>query len=312
VQSLHIRERLESMFDFEKGKVRFIRGGKYPQSNSVLIDDNIRTIIDPACNEEKLLSIHRERPIDVVINSHGHEDHFLYNFLFPDAQLWVHKLDAGVFMDMGAFMDQFYRPDEIDEKSTAAWTQFLTEVVRYKPKEPDRLLEDEEILDFGQTRVKVLHTPGHTAGHLAFHFLDERVIFFADLDLVKFGPYYGDIGSSIDDTIKSLQRLAKIDADVYLVSHGKEGILDGDPAYIQHYIDVINQREEKLVSFLASGPKTIPEITAHGIIYGGHKLADGAWDLSMSEKSMMQKHLERLERIGHVKKENDTYVLSRG
>lgn len=55
------------MFDFEKGKVRFIRGGKYPQSNSVLIDDDIRAIIDPACNEEKLLSIHRERPIEVVI-----------------------------------------------------------------------------------------------------------------------------------------------------------------------------------------------------------------------------------------------------
>ena len=62
----------------------------------------------------------------------------------------------------------------MDEKTTAAWTQLLTEVVKYQPKEPDRLLEDEEILDFGQTRVQVLHTPGHTAGHLSFHFLDER------------------------------------------------------------------------------------------------------------------------------------------
>ena len=43
--------------------------------NSVLIDDDIRTIIDPACNEEKLLSIQRERPVEVIINSHGHEDH---------------------------------------------------------------------------------------------------------------------------------------------------------------------------------------------------------------------------------------------
>ena len=60
------------MFDFEKGRVRFIRGGKYPQSNSVLIDDDIRTIIDPACNEETLLLIHRQRPIEVIINSHGH------------------------------------------------------------------------------------------------------------------------------------------------------------------------------------------------------------------------------------------------
>jgi len=297
------------MFDFEKGKVRFIRGGKYPQSNSVLIDDSLRAIIDPACNQEKLLAIHKERPIEVVINSHGHEDHILYNSLFPDAQLWVHKLDADVFKDMDQFLNQFYPPDQMDEKTIAAWTQLLTEVVKFQPKEPDRLLEDQEILDFGQTRVQVLHTPGHSAGHLSFHFLDERVIFLADLDLVKFGPYYGDKASSIDDTIKSLQRLAKIDADVYLVSHGKAGILDGDPAHIQRYIEVIYQREEKLLTFLASGPKTLQEITAHGIIYGGHRLASGAWDLSMSEKSMMQKHLARLERIGSVVKENGTYNL---
>ena len=86
--------------------------------------------------------------------------------------------------------------------------------------------------------------------------------------------------------------------------------MDGDPAHIQRYIDVIYQREEKLLMFLASGPKTLPEITAHGIIYGGHRLDSGAWDLSISEKSMMKKHLERLERIGRVKKENGTYQLS--
>jgi len=298
------------MCDFEKGKVRFLRGGKYPQSNSVLIDDDTRAIIDPACNKEKLLSIHRERPIEVVINSHGHEDHILYNSLFPDTQLWVHKLEAAVFKNMDLFIHQFFPADEMDPKTMAVWAQLLTDVVKFQPKEPDRLLEDEEILDFGQTRVQVLHTPGHTAGHLSFHFLDESAIFLADLDLVKFGPYYGDNASSIDDTIHSLQRLAKIDAEVYLVSHGKEGILDGDPAHIQRYIDVIYQREEKLLTFLASGPKTLQEITAHGIIYGGHRLASGAWDLSMSETSMMRKHLERLERIGSVKKENGTYAHS--
>ena len=298
------------MFDFEKGKVRFIRGGKYPQSNSVLIDDDIRTIIDPACDEEKLKFIHRARPVEVVINSHGHEDHILYNSLFPDAQLWVPKFDADVFKDMETFMNQFFPADEMDEKTAAAWTQLLTEVVNFRPKDPDRLLEDEEILEFGHTRVQVLHTPGHTAGHLSFHFLDERVVFLADLDLVKFGPYYGDNGSSIDDTIASLQRLAKIDADVYLVSHGKQGVLDGDPAHIEQYADIIFQREEKLLAFLDSGPKTLQEITDFGIIYGGHKLASGAWDLSMSEKSMMRKHLERLERLGSVRQENSIYMLT--
>jgi glyoxylase-like metal-dependent hydrolase (beta-lactamase superfamily II) len=298
------------MFDFEKGKVRFIRGGKYPQSNSVLIDDEMHTIIDPACSEEKLLAIHRERPIEVIINSHGHEDHILYNSRFPDAQLWVHELDADAFRDFNALLDQFYQPAEVDKKAEAQWAEFFTNVVKYQPREPDRLLEDEEILDFGETRVKVLHTPGHSPGHLSFHFLQEKVLFLADLDLVKFGPYYGDKASSIDDTINSLNRLAEIDVDVYLVSHGKEAVLEGDPVHIQRFLAVLYKREEKLLEFLSSGPKSLEDVTAHGIIYGGHKLSSAAWDLSMSEQAMMRKHLERLERLGTVRVENSLYHLS--
>jgi glyoxylase-like metal-dependent hydrolase (beta-lactamase superfamily II) len=297
------------MFDFEKGKVRFIRGGKYPQSNSILIDDDIRTIIDPACDEEKLLAVHRERPIEVIINSHGHEDHILYNSRFPDAKLWVHELDADAFRDFKGLVSQFYHSDEIDEKAMSQWEAFFTDVVKYQPREPDRLLEDEEVLDFGQTRVKVLHTPGHSPGHLSFHFLEERVLFLADLDLVKFGPYYGDRASSIDDTINSLNRLAEIDVDVYLVSHGKEPILEGDPVHIQRYLDVLYKREEKLLEFITSGPKSIADVVAHGIIYGGHTLSSGAWDLSMSEESMMRKHLDRLERLGKIRTVENLYHL---
>ena len=157
------------MFDFERGNIRFIRGGKYPQSNSVLIDDELRAVIDPACDEEKLRTIHAERPVDIIINSHGHEDHLLHNYLFSSAQLWVHALDAGVYKDVHAFIDQFFAPGGMDEKTVAGWVAFMTDVVKFQPREPDRLLEDKEIIDFGETRVRVLHTPGHSPGHLSFH-----------------------------------------------------------------------------------------------------------------------------------------------
>lgn len=298
------------MFDFEKGKLRFIRGGRYPQSNSLLIDDDIRAIIDPACNEEKLLSIHKQRSVEVIINSHGHEDHVLYNSRFPEAQVWVHELAAGFLKNMDGYLYVFQSQEEVDEETKIAWSKLLSEVVKYQPREADRLLEDKEILDFGQTRVQVLHTPGHSPGHLAFNFLQEKVLFLADLDLAESGPYYGDSGSSIENTLESLQRLAKIDTDVYLVSHGKKGIMDGDPAHIQRYMQVIYQREERLLNILDSGPKTILEIAVHGIIYGRRRQLDKIWDLGMSEKAMIQKHLERLERMGHVIIEDGKYYLS--
>jgi glyoxylase-like metal-dependent hydrolase (beta-lactamase superfamily II) len=298
------------MPDFERGRIRFIRGGKYPHCHSVLIDDEIRTVIDPASDEEKLLALHRERPIEVIINSHGHEDHFLYNSRFPDARFWVHALDAAAFRSLEEFCDQFFHPEDVDEKAKAAWSKFFTDVVKFQPRTPDRLLEDEEILEFGQTRVRVLHTPGHSPGHLSFHFPEERVLYLADLDLVKAGPYYGDISSSIEDTIHSCHRVAAIDVDVYLVAHGKEGILDADPAHIHRYLDVIRQREERLLDFLASGPRNLDEVASQGIIYEGRTLTGGAWELSLSERTMMLKHLDRLERQGTVRRENGRYHLA--
>ncbi len=298
------------MFDFERGKIRFIRGGRYPTCHSVFIDDEIRAVIDPASDEGKLLTIHRQRPIQVIINSHCHEDHFLFNSRFPDAALWVPTLEANGFRNIEAFFDQFYESGDIDEEARAAWDRFFTEVVQYQPREPDRLLEDGEILVFGETRARVLHTPGHSPGHLSFHFPEEKVLYLADLDLVKFGPYYGDKGSSIDDTIASLRRVAAIDVDVYLVAHGRKGVLDGDPAHIQRYLDVINTREERLLTLLESRPRNLDEITAEGIIYGGRSLADGAWELTLSERMMMDKHLRRLEGLGSVRQEDGIYCLA--
>ena len=297
------------MFAFERGAIRFIRGGKYPTCHSVFIDDEIRTVIDPASDEDTLLAIHRQRPIEVIINSHCHEDHFLFNSRFPDARLWVHRLEADGFRDINNFFDQFYESESVDEKTRAAWDTFFTDVVQYRPREPDRLLEDGEDLIFGETRARVLHTPGHSPGHLSFHFPEERVLCLADLDLVRFGPYYGDKASSIDDMIASLQRVARIDVDIYLVAHGSQGVLDGDPAHIQRYLDAIYTREERLLTLLESGPRSLDEVTAEGIIYGGRSVSDGAWELALTERIMMDKHLQRLEGLGTIRQEDGRYHL---
>jgi glyoxylase-like metal-dependent hydrolase (beta-lactamase superfamily II) len=298
------------MSDFERGRIRFIRGGRYPHCHSVFIDDEIRTIIDPASDEARLLALHRECPIQIIINSHGHEDHFLYNSRFPDARLWVHALDAAAFGSLDDFCDQFFDPEDMNEETKGAWSKFFTEQVKFKPRTPDRFLEDGEILEFGETIVRVLHTPGHSPGHLSFHFPEEKVLYLADLDLVRAGPYYGDKASSIEDTIQSCHRLAAIEVDVYLVAHGKEGVIEGDPARIHRYVDVIRQREERILDFLVSGPRHLDEIVAQGIIYGKRTVTDGAWELSLSEKSMIRKHLDRLEGHGAVKMEDGFYRLT--
>jgi glyoxylase-like metal-dependent hydrolase (beta-lactamase superfamily II) len=165
------------------------------------------------------------------------------------------------------------------------------------------------VMDFGETRMEVIHTPGHTEGHCVFYFPQEKILFTADLDLTRVGPYYADRTSDIEKTIRSLERMKGIKAETYLTAHGK-GIFKGDPAYIDRYLGIIFEREDRLIDFLRRGPKTLEQITAEGIIYGKNPAFLGAWDLTISEKMMIVKHLDRLIRRGGVRKEGALYVLN--
>ena len=297
------------MYDFSKGHLRYIKGGRYPSCHCVFIEDEIRVLIDPACDEEVLKQIHREKPVDVVINSHCHEDHFRNNYLFPEAELWVSEIEAPFYRKIDHLMEAWLEPDQIGSSHEAKTRRWLVEDMNYEEREPDRLLRNGEILDFGKTKVRVLHMPGHNSGHLCFHFLSERVIYTADIDLVPAGPYYGDHNSELDDMMASLLRLEKIDVDYYLTSHGKRGVYEGNPKYVRDYLNVIHRREDKLIEFLAEGPKTLEEITAKGIIYNNRGAID-SWDLTLSEKRMMEKHLKRLQQKGKLLLGNGLYYLT--
>ena len=291
------------MFDFERGSLKFIRGGKYPHCHTLFIDDAQGAFIDAASNKDILEAANSTNPIRILINSHGHEDHFVYNYLFRKAELWVHGADAPMFRDIDKLID-CYNPTPSER---TLWRKLITESCHYEARDPDRLLENGDELTFGTTRCRVIHTPGHTPGHCAFHFPRERILYTADLDLVKAGPYYGDVNSSIENTLDSLERLARIDADVYLSSHGR-GIHEGNPERIQQYAKAIHDREEKLLEFLAERPKTLEAITAHGIIYGPPRVLSG-WDLSASERAMMTKHLEWLIKKGMAYSDKDHFYL---
>jgi glyoxylase-like metal-dependent hydrolase (beta-lactamase superfamily II) len=291
------------MFDYRHGRIGLIKGGKYPHCHTLVVDDEKRAIMDASSDRERLLAFHAERELDILVTSHAHEDHTLYNSLFDRAPLWVHELDALPFSDIRSLTGQY----GLSEEEALLWEDFLVRECNYVPRVPDRLLRDDDILVFGHTHAQVIHTPGHTPGHCCFLFPDEGVLFLADYDLVKAGPYYGDMHSDLGDTISSLQRLAAIPAEVYLTAHGT-GVFEASPDLITDYLGIIFQREARLLDLLADGPKTLDEITAACIIYGRPK-ALGAWDLSLSERIMMRKHLQRLMERGGVSERDGRYHL---
>ncbi len=292
------------MFDFAKGSIKFIQGGKYPFCHSVLIDGRDRLIIDASSDRNKLQQFKDQRSVDYLITSHAHEDHLVFNYLFPESRFCVHPLDAPHFENVDSLIDSY---GEMTQEDREKWRTFLENDCHYTPRRADLLLEDGMVLDFGEVRIRVIHTPGHTRGHCAFYFIDQKILFTADLDLTRAGPYYGDRTSDIDETIRSLELLKTFEVETYLTAHGK-GILEGDPEYINRYLEVIFLREEKLIDLLNKSPKTLDQIVQEGIIYG-NKSPIGPWDLTLSEKAMTLKHLSRLVNMSRVEQEGDLYIL---
>jgi glyoxylase-like metal-dependent hydrolase (beta-lactamase superfamily II) len=292
------------VFDFAKGTIKFIRGGKYPFCHSVLIDDRKRAVVDASSNKDKLKQFKDQGPVDYLITSHAHEDHLAFNYLFPQSKFCVHPFDAPHFENVESLINSY---GDATKEEKAKWRTFLKNDCHYTPRRADLLLNDGMVMDFGEVKMEVLHTPGHTRGHCAFYFINERILFTADLDLTKAGPYYGDRTSDIDETIRSLERLKTFDVETYLTAHGK-GVLDGDPEYINRYLEVIFLREEKLIDFLSKGARTLDQVVQEGIIYG-NKPPIGPWDLTLSERAMISKHLSRLVSMNRVEQEEDLYVL---
>lgn len=286
------------------GRVKVIIGkknGKYPYGNSILIDDDITALIDPSL---MIREMYNELPIpkiDMIFNSHYHEDHGVGNSLFPEAPLHMHATDAPALRSIDTIFEYY----GMDEAVTEAWKPVIVEKYYYQPRDHISEFQEGEIFDFGHTRMRIMHTPGHTGGHCCFFFEEEGVLFVADWDLTWFGPVYGDATSDLDDSIASLQRIRDAGAKA-LVSFHEAGVCqENQRELVTQYLEIIYDRERRLLDFLAK-PRTLDDIIKKRIVYK-KDYSNVVW-IDAVEKNSMALHLEQLLREGRIEWDGARYV----
>jgi glyoxylase-like metal-dependent hydrolase (beta-lactamase superfamily II) len=290
------------------GPVRFIPGerkGKYPYCHSLYIEDEGGGIlIDPSSDRERLLRLREDPGVKAVWLSHWHEDHLMHLGLFNDLPLWTSEKDAPPLADLETFLD-WYAMDDSNGPHRSEFRRFMKEQFNFQPRKPDRFLKGGETLKLGSVTVEVIAAPGHTPGSLAFYFKEPAVLFLGDYDLTPFGPWYGDLYSSIEETMESVERLRQIPARVWITGH-EDGVFEQEPGDLwDQYVGVILQREEKLLNLL-SRPRDRQEIIEAWIVYG--KAREPKYFFEFGEWAIMEKHLERLIRQGRVAHEQGRYV----
>jgi hydroxyacylglutathione hydrolase len=182
-------------------------------ANAYLVRGSLRTImidVGLSSNFPALLEClrHLDCPpekIDMLVLSHEHLDHIGAAYHFHGrTYIAAHRLAANKIMlrdDFSMLRKMFNEPNV--------------------PINVDIWLEEGNVIDLGNFRLDVMHTPGHTSACITLYDQEKGLLFAADT-LMPGGVMGGVFGSgSISDYIQSLERLKGLNSRILLSGHGR-------------------------------------------------------------------------------------------
>lgn len=189
-------------------KIKKLEVGNLLTNCYVLKDKNNAVIIDPGAEPE---IIHKEVSglnVKYILLTHGHFDHILgikqLKKSLPSAKIVLHKKD----------LEQY-------EQLSGQLSYFLGQKENITLPRPDLLLEHEIKLAFADSFIKILQTPGHSAGSVTYIYKNSAFVG----DLVFKDGFLGrtDLPDGNDSEIKnSLKEILELpDTTTIYPGHGE-------------------------------------------------------------------------------------------
>ena len=295
------------MFKLDKHiQVIDFQGFEYPHCNCLLIKDDINCLLDTSPGKADLDYL-LTQPMDLIINSHGHIDHYLYNDLFPQCKVMMHPGDKPITQSADKYLEVFglqtlNRNPQIQ--------QFYLEGVQYHTTRIDENISDGQLINLGSTRLETLHLPGHSPGHCGFLFPDKGFVFTADIDFSNFGPWYANLNSSIPDFLQSIERVLKMKPDFIISGHGEAMIKENFSRRLNEYRDIIFTRQERIIELLYRGYHTLEALARQAPVYIRFPKPEPVFFIY--EQVMVLAHLRYMEEMGQLVQADDGFYLKDG
>ena len=139
-------------------KIQSFTFNAFAENTYILYDDTREAVIvDPGCyekyEEEELANFIEEKELHVVrlINTHCHIDHVLGNYFVKEkykVPFIMHKEDEPLLKAIPTYAPSYG-------------------MTRYNEVLPDEFFEESDVLEFGESKLEILHLPGHSPGHVA-------------------------------------------------------------------------------------------------------------------------------------------------
>jgi hydroxyacylglutathione hydrolase len=137
----------------------FFSFSPFSENTYVLFDETDEAvIIDPGClsqaEKERLSSFIEDKKLTVkaLLQTHTHLDHVFGSAYVKrkyKVKMYMHRLDLPVLSDV--------------ELRCKTWG-----IGGYEPVEADEFLDEGDVFEFGNSKLDIVHVPGHAPGHIAF------------------------------------------------------------------------------------------------------------------------------------------------
>jgi glyoxylase-like metal-dependent hydrolase (beta-lactamase superfamily II) len=188
--------------------------------------DSAETVLQPALAEVGL----RLSDVALVLTTHAHLDHAGGNAEVKrrsGARIHLHALDLPLARSVEAEVEFHTAPLRALEVPPEAIADRAAHVTRNvgEPAGVDVLLSEGDAIDLGTgIRLRVVHCPGHTPGHVAYFWESEGILFTAD-SIQGMGarpggyPYYFDAPSYR----RSLTKVSGLDVRMLCLGHAFQG-----------------------------------------------------------------------------------------
>ena len=297
--------------------VHLVRGennARFPEANSLLIDDEILTLVDAGSSMNSLEVTlrdlgHEVSDIDRIVLTHFHIDHKGHAadiqkiaecevICHPMAEIGV-KTFEGMVEFYGIGGHQYFD----DWKKLLAW-RFNHVITNY---EVTGIFEDGKPINCGETELIPIHLPGHTIDHTCFGINGLETILLVDIDLTRFGPWYGNAVSDIEEFKKSVQRVIELKPKVGISSHLVDPVSDNLNERLRTYYSIFDEREERILENISNGIDTLHKLTHKPTIYPRIPLPA----YLVFEQFMLEKHLELLLKYDRIAEEDGKYTIEK-
>jgi glyoxylase-like metal-dependent hydrolase (beta-lactamase superfamily II) len=242
-----------------------------------LLNGRVPTLIDAGTGDARHLeAVSRSlagRPLAQVLVTHAHSDHA------SGAPAIATRMPSARFLKVPW-------PDR-DARWTASWEPIV----------------DGDVIDAGETSLRVVHTPGHAPDHACFWHDASRTLFCGDLAMKGSTIYipageHGDLAAYM----ASLERVIALQPVRLLPAHGP--VIDDPVIVLRRYLIHRREREVQILELVKRGFATAGAIADH--------LYQGLGDARLSRaREMVGAHLQKLERDGKVSRREDAWHMIR-